>query len=113
MVGVAVVFGAGFSTYYPAFSAAVLQRVGAAQRGAAFGAMFAAFDIGIGSGSIALGWAVQHLGYTAAFVGSALLALGAWPYFHLGERRFAAARPGGDRRGTAGGGAGSALPEPF
>lgn len=83
LAAAAVAFGGGFSTLYPAFSAFVLERVDAARRGAAFGAMLAAFDIGIGGGSILFGPLVARFGYTAAFALAAAAAAVAGPYFLL------------------------------
>lgn len=80
--------GAGFSTLYPAFSAWVLQQVPAARRGAAFGAMLAAFDVGIGSGSLAFGPLVDRFGYQVPFLAAAGLALLGWPLLALGSRRW-------------------------
>ncbi len=88
VVAGALLMGAGFSTLHPAFSTLVLSRVGADRRGAAFGAMLAAFDIGIGGGSLAFGPVVERWGYGAAFGGSALLALSAWPLLRFGLRRW-------------------------
>lgn len=85
-VGMAVaslVFGAGFSTLYPAFSTLVLAGVPAARHGAAFGAMLAAFDVGIGSGSLAFGPLVERFGAETAFVAGAVLAFLAWPLLIL------------------------------
>ena len=80
-VASAAVFGAGYGSAYPIFAAYVLQRVSDARRGAAFGAIIAAFDTGIGTGSLVTGWIVEHAGFRPAFaVGAALSAL-AIPYF--------------------------------
>ena len=51
----AVVFGVGFGTAYPVFVGYVMQHVGQHRRGAAFGAILAAFDTGIGTGSTMAG----------------------------------------------------------
>jgi len=84
----AFVFGCGFGTAYPAFVAHVLRRVSPAGRGAAFGAILTAFDTGIGTGSIATGWIVQHVSYRAAFgIAAGVAALSA-PYFLWAERRY-------------------------
>ena len=88
IAGGGLLLGAGFSTLYPAFSTLVLSRVGAARRGAAFGAMLAAFDVGIGGGSLAFGPIVERWGYRVAFVGSAALALAALPLLARGARRW-------------------------
>jgi predicted MFS family arabinose efflux permease len=91
----AVLFGGGFSTCYPAFSAQVLRRVGADRRGAAFGAMLAAFDVGIGSGSVLLGPLAARLGFGGAFAIAAAVAASAWPFFLWSERRFSLKTDGG------------------
>jgi len=82
----AFLYGAGFSTLYPAFASLVLSRTGEERKGAAFGAMLASFDIGIGLGSLGFGPIVARFGYEAAFVASAVLAGAAWPALRLGLR---------------------------
>lgn len=74
-----LVFGAGFSTLYPAFSSLMLSRVAPERHGAAFGAMLAAFDVGIGTGSLAFGPLVTRAGVEAAFLTGAVLAFASWP----------------------------------
>jgi predicted MFS family arabinose efflux permease len=56
------------------------------RRGAAFGAMLAAFDTGIGVGSSMLGWLVHQYGFRVAIGASAVLAALALPYFLFAER---------------------------
>jgi MFS family permease len=63
----AVIFGAGFGLMHPAYTAFVMAHVSPIRRGAAFGAMIAAFDTGIGSGSSVMGWLVHHLGFRWGF----------------------------------------------
>jgi MFS family permease len=88
LVVAAGVFGLGFGNQYPAFVGHVLKFVDPGRRGAAFGGILAAFDTGIGTGSIATGWMAQHLGLRAAFgVGAALSAFSI-PYFLWAEKRF-------------------------
>lgn len=82
----ALLFGAGYGTAYPVYAAYLLQRVRAARRGAAFGALIAAFDTGIGTGSLVTGWMVGAFGYEAAFGAAAALSALAIPYF-FGVRR--------------------------
>jgi MFS family permease len=82
----AVVFGAGFGLMYPSYTAYVLEHLPAHRRGAAFGAMLAAFDTGIGTGSSAMGWLVHHFWFRAGFVVAALIAAFALPYFLVAER---------------------------
>jgi MFS family permease len=83
----ALVFGAGFGLMYPAFSAYVLAHVPSRRRGAAFGAMLAAFDTGIGTGSSAMGWLVHHVGFRYAFGAAAGVAALSLPVFLYAERR--------------------------
>jgi MFS family permease len=84
----AIVFGAGFGSAYPVYASYVIQNVGANRRGAAFGGILAAFDTGIGTGSIATGWLIAHFGFQVAFATAALLSLVSIPYFLYAERRF-------------------------
>jgi MFS family permease len=88
LVLAAAVFGLGFGNQYPAFVGHVLKFVDPARRGAAFGGILAAFDIGIGTGSIAVGWLAQHLGFRLAFGAGALLSAFSIPYFLWAEKRF-------------------------
>jgi MFS family permease len=81
----ALVFGTGFGTAYTTFAAHVLRHVDAGRRGAAFGGMLAAFDTGIGTGSIVTGWIAERVGFGVAFaVAASGRALGA--YFAWAER---------------------------
>ena len=82
----AIVFGAGFGLMYPSYTAYVMEHVPANRRGAAFGAMLAAFDTGIGTGSSAMGWLVHHFWFRIGFVVAAVLAALALPYFLVAER---------------------------
>jgi predicted MFS family arabinose efflux permease len=81
----ALVFGAGFGLLFPAHTAYVMTHVSNTTRGAAFGAMLAAFDTGIGTGSSALGWVIGQYGFRAAFAGTAVLAALGLPAFLLAE----------------------------
>jgi predicted MFS family arabinose efflux permease len=87
LVASAILFGAGFGSAYPAFLGHVLKFVEENRRGAAFGSIIGMFDTGIGTGSIAMGWIVEHLGYRAAWGTAAALAACAIPYFVLVERQ--------------------------
>ena len=82
----AIVFGTGFGMAYPVYAAFLLQRIDARRRGASFGALIAAFDTGIGSGSLLTGWLIQHVGYRAAFGTGAAVAALAVPYFLWARR---------------------------
>ncbi len=88
LVVAAAVFGLGFGSQYPAFVGHVLNFVDPRRRGAAFGGILAAFDTGIGTGSIAAGWMAEQVGFRGAFgVGAALSAFSI-PYFLWAEKRF-------------------------
>lgn len=83
-------FGLGFGTAYPVFVAYVMRDITEARRGAAFGAVLAAFDSGIGAGSIAVGWLIQRFGFSTAFGTAAAISILALPYFVLIDRRLPA-----------------------
>jgi MFS family permease len=86
LIASAIVFGLGFGTAYPVFAAYVTHGVHEDRRGAAFGAILAAFDTGIGSGSTALGWLIGRFGYPAAFGVAAALSALALPAFLYADR---------------------------
>lgn len=88
MVLSALVFGLGFGTAYPVFAAYIMQRVTPGRRGAAFGAMLAAFDTGIGTGSTMMGGLIQRMGFAQAFGVAAGISALALPYFLVADRRF-------------------------
>jgi MFS family permease len=90
LVASAVIFGVGFGTAYPVFVAYVLRDVGPARRGAAFGAILAAFDTGIGTGSTTVGWLIERFGFSTAFGVAAALSAVALPYFVVVDRRLQA-----------------------
>jgi MFS family permease len=87
LVASAVVFGIGFGTAYPVFVAYVMRDITAARRGAAFGAILAAFDTGIGTGSTTVGWLIEHYGFASAFGLAAALSAIALPYFLAVDRQ--------------------------
>jgi MFS family permease len=87
LIASAIVFGVGFGTAYPVFVAYVMRDVSAARRGAAFGAILAAFDTGIGTGSTTVGWLIEHVGFSTAFGVAAALSAIALPYFVIADRR--------------------------
>lgn len=89
----AAVYGAGIGNVYPVFSAYIIHRVPPERRGAAFGSVLAAFDTGIGSGSIVTGLLIEKFGFSAAFSATATLAVFAIPYFLIAERRLRFDRP--------------------
>lgn len=82
-----LLFGAGFGLVWPSFAALVMGSIPMARRGAAFGAILAAFDTGIGVGSATTGWMVRAHGFRAAYGLAAVLAGIALPYFLIARRR--------------------------
>jgi len=87
LIVAAIAFGSGFGLMYPSYTAYVIGHVGMRRRGAAFGAMLAAFDTGVGTGSTALGWLIHRFGFRQAYFFAAAIALLALPYFMFAERR--------------------------
>ena len=81
-------FAIGFGSSYPVFAAYVMQDIGETRRGAAFGAILAAFDTGIGTGSTMTGWLSGRVGFSTAFAVAAVLAALALPMFLLVDKRF-------------------------
>ena len=81
-------FAIGFGSSYPVFAAYVMQDIGETRRGAAFGAILAAFDTGIGTGSTMTGWLSGRAGFPTAFAVAAVLAALALPMFLLVDKRF-------------------------
>lgn len=86
-VAAALVFGAGFGLVYPAYTAYILKKIPWWRRGAAFGAMLAAFDTGVGSGSTVMGGLIHQFGFRPAFAIAAGLAALSLPYFLVAEKR--------------------------
>ena len=82
----AVLFGASFGNVYPVYVAHVTRHIDPARRGAAFGAILAAFDTGIGTGSVVLGAVIGRAGFPAAYGTAAVLAAFSIPAFVLLER---------------------------
>jgi MFS family permease len=83
----AAIFGIGFGTAYPTYVGYVMRHVGADRRGAAFGAILAAFDTGIGTGSTTMGWLIGKYGFASAFGAAAALSALALPYFLIADKR--------------------------
>jgi predicted MFS family arabinose efflux permease len=92
MAVAAGVFGLGFGSLYPAFAAHVVKHVAPARRGAAFGGILSAFDVGIGTGSMVLGGLIERHGFVAAYGTAAGLSALALPVFVVMERRYLAPR---------------------
>jgi MFS family permease len=86
MMASAIVFGIGFGTAYPVYVGYVMEGVDPDRRGAAFGAILAAFDTGIGTGSTSMGWLIQRFDFPYAFGVAAALSALALPYFLAVDR---------------------------
>jgi MFS family permease len=98
----ALVFGTGFGNMYPAFVAHVVRFFDPSRRGAIFGGILAAFDTGIGTGSITLGFIIEHFGFRPAWIVATALSAMSVPFFLWSERRFLLSSPwpGSDGRLT-------------
>ncbi|NUR54666.1 MAG: MFS transporter [Acidobacteria bacterium] len=99
LVTSAVLFGIGFGTAYPSYVGYVMRHVGVDRRGAAFGAILAAFDTGIGTGSTTMGWIIGKYGFASAFGTAAALSALALPYFLFADRMFTRIPDQGGRTG--------------
>jgi len=93
LVVAASVFGLGFGNQYPAFVGHVMKFVDPARRGAAFGGILAAFDTGVGTGSIGVGALAERFGFGPAFGIAAGLSAFSIPYFIWAEKRFLERKP--------------------
>jgi MFS family permease len=96
LVASAIVFGLGYGTAYPVFAAYITHGVGEERRGAAFGAILAAFDTGIGTGSTVTGWIAGHGGLAVAFGTATALSALAVPTFLAADRTFGFKRRAAD-----------------
>ena len=83
----ALLFGVGFGSVYPLFVAHLMHHMPEHRRGATFGAMIGAFDTGLGTGSIAIGWMSERYGFGRAFTVAAALAALSIPYYLYMEKR--------------------------
>jgi MFS family permease len=83
----ALLFGVGFGSVYPLFVAHLMRNMPEHRRGATFGALIGAFDTGIGTGSIAIGWMSERYGFSRAFAVASMLAALSIPYYLFMERR--------------------------
>jgi MFS family permease len=82
----AFVFGTGFGSAYPILVAHLMKKISAERRGATFGALIGAFDIGVGTGSLTIGWIGEHYGYGRGFAVAAGLATLSIPYYLWARR---------------------------
>jgi MFS family permease len=83
----AFLFGVGFGSVYPLMVAHLMLHMPEHRRGATFGALIGAFDTGIGTGSIAIGWMSERYGFSRAFAVATAMASLSIPYFLYMEKR--------------------------
>jgi MFS family permease len=88
MVAAAMIFGIAYGNCHPAFTAYITGRVDERGRGGAFGGILAAFDVGIGTGSILSGFLVHRFGFGVAFGTATVLSALSLPYFNWAKPRF-------------------------
>ncbi|XID90181.1 MFS transporter [Paenibacillaceae bacterium WGS1546] len=67
VIAAGVLYGIGFGSAQPALQAANLRLVPPDKRGVATASFLTAFDLGIGIGSIGLGWVSQYSSYGTMF----------------------------------------------
>lgn len=71
----ALIYGLGFGSVHPTLIALLVDRVGERGLGAAMGTFTAAFDLGIGAGSILLGVVLQFFGFMVMYLLGGLIVL--------------------------------------
>ncbi|HMB44858.1 MAG TPA: MFS transporter [Candidatus Methanoperedens sp.] len=71
----ALLYGIGFGLVHPSLMALLVDMVSDEGRGAAMGTFTAAFDLGIGAGSIFLGLVLQYFDFQVMYMLSGLIAL--------------------------------------
>jgi len=96
----AVLYGLGFGLFHPTLMALLVDRVSPQGRGAAMGTFSAAFDLGIGVGSIIMGTVLQFAGsmlkekfgefagFAAIYILSGLIVLAASVLFTLKYKEY-------------------------
>ncbi|KIL40117.1 hypothetical protein SD70_15675 [Gordoniibacillus kamchatkensis] len=72
VVTAAVLYGIGFGSAQPALQAATLRLARPDRKGVANASFMTAFDLGIGLGSIILGWVSQFTGFQVLFTVSSV-----------------------------------------
>lgn len=86
----ALLYGLGFGSAQPALQAANLRLAPPEKRGVATASFMTAFDLGIGAGSIALGWVSQYTGYGVLFTVCAVsVAISALLFLACAKRKLA------------------------
>lgn len=72
VIGSAILYGIGFGSAQPAFQAATIRIARQDRIGVANASLLTATDLGIGLGSIVLGWVSQYTNYQVVFTVSAV-----------------------------------------
>ncbi len=75
LVITAILYGIGFGSAQPALQVATIRLLPPEKRGVANATFFTSFDLGIGLGSIILGFVLQLIGYEMLFIVCALSGL--------------------------------------
>ncbi len=83
----AVAMGIGFGTVHPTIMAMAINRVAPYRRGAANGTIFSAFDLGIGIGSIILGFVSKMIGLSYMYLSCGFIILIPLIMFYLKDAR--------------------------
>jgi MFS family permease len=86
----AVLYGLGFGAVNPALMALTVDRCGLANRGAAMATFSGSFDLGIGVGSVLLGYVLQLSDFGTMYLAAAGVAVGGLVIFVMGTWRGAA-----------------------
>ncbi|KJR97522.1 MAG: MFS transporter [Peptococcaceae bacterium BRH_c4a] len=83
----AVALGIGFGTIHPIIMAMAINKVAPYRRGAANGTIFSAFDLGIGFGSIFLGFVSKMIGLSYMYLSCSFIILMPLAMFYLKDAR--------------------------
>lgn len=84
----ALLYGLGFGLVHPTMMAFLVDRVGEKGRGAAMGTFTAAFDLGIGTGSIVLGVVLQFFGFSIMYLlGGLIVLIGAVWFIFVDDKK--------------------------
>ena len=74
----ALIYGGGYGIVHTLIFSAVMTRSTTARRGAAVGALYAAFDAGVAAGSLSIGWLMQHYSFRFGWGAGAACLVVAW-----------------------------------
>jgi MFS family permease len=74
----ALIYGGGYGIVHTLIFSAVITRSTTSRRGAAVGALYAAFDAGVAVGSLGIGWLMQHYSFRFGWGAGAACLVVAW-----------------------------------